>query len=292
LLAQAVAAVQQQTRPPREVILVIDGNEELQARAARELDGALVVANRHGRGLSGARRTGSETATSPILAFLDDDAIPEPQWLAEIVAGDQESNVLGVGGEIVPMWLSAAPGWLPPELYWVVGCTYAGMPVAGGRLRNPIGANMSMRADVLARAGSFDSSLGRVDQGTPVAGTAEETELSIRATRLHPGGYWAYRPQARVRHAVPPERTTVGYFVRRCRVEGTAKAILAGLTGADAGLSSERIYVRAVLPRAFVRELRSAVHGHSAGVARAGAIVGGLAITATSYLIQRGRARL
>jgi hypothetical protein len=99
-----------------------------------------------------------------------------------------------------------SPSWFPGEFGWVVGCTYAGMHVRDGRIRNPIGANMSVRADVLRRAGGFTSDLGRRKLGFSVSGRAriggnaescEETEFCIRTARLHPGGYWAYRPGAR-----------------------------------------------------------------------------------------------
>src|SRR5207244_97714 len=119
--------------------------------------------------------------------------------------------------------------------------------------------------------------LGRLEVGTTVSGTADETEFCIRAERLHPGGYWAYRPDARVRHVVSAQRGTWAYFVRRCRLEGAAKAVLTGLAGTREGLASERRYVRSVLPRAVVRELAAA------RVRRAGAIVAGLAITTWSY---------
>jgi len=99
-----------------------------------------------------------------------------------------------------------SPSWFPGEFGWVVGCTYAGMHVRDGRIRNPIGANMSVRADVLRRAGGFTSDLGRRKLGFSVSGRAriggnaescEETEFCIRTARLHPGGYWAYRPGTR-----------------------------------------------------------------------------------------------
>jgi glucosyl-dolichyl phosphate glucuronosyltransferase len=291
MLAQAVVSVRRQTLPAREIILVIDGNEALQHRAEAELPGTTVLANRHGPGLSGARQTGSELATSTILAFLDDDAIADPNWLEELVAPYDDPHALGVGGSVEPAWVANQPRWLPPEFYWVVGCTYAGLPSTGGRIRNPIGANMSMRAAVLARTGSFEPRLARTNRGTKMSGTAEETEFCIRAARLHPGGYWAYRPSARARHAVPAERTTGRYFVRRCRLEAAAKAILTGLAGPSEGLASERAYVRSALPRAVARELRQAARGHPIGLLRATVIVAGLAITALSYLEQRLRLR-
>jgi glycosyl transferase family 2 len=286
LLTQGIDAVRHQTLLAAEVILVVDDNEELLQRARRELSDVTVVPNRHSQGLSGARQTGADIARSPILAFLDDDAIPSPQWLAEMAAAYDHPEVLGAGGPVEPLWLAPPPAWLPPEYFWVIGCTYAGIPIENGRIRNPIGANMSMRAKILRRAGSFEPTLARTNRGKKLSGTAEETEFCIRATRMHPGGYWAYRAGARVLHAVPPERTTWRYFVRRCRLEAAAKAVLTGLTGTSAGLQSEKAYARSVLPRAVARELKRVSRGEVIGLARAGAIVAGLLITAASYVGQ------
>jgi hypothetical protein len=175
--------------------------------------------------------------------------------------------------------------WFPSEFDWVVGCTYAGMDARDGRIRNPIGANMSVRSDVLRRAGGFSAYLGRRKLGFSVSGKArvggkaescEETELCIRAAKMHPGGYFAYREGARVSHAVPAQRATWRYFVHRCLVEGAAKAALAVLAGSD-GLGTETRYVRVVLPRAVVRALADGAPR------RAGAIVAGFALTAFAY---------
>jgi glucosyl-dolichyl phosphate glucuronosyltransferase len=287
-LRAAVASVLAQTPAPLEAIVVIDGDEALEQGVRAGLHGARIMRSRHGRGLSGARQTGAEAARGSILAFLDDDAIAQEHWLERLVEAYRDPNVLGVGGSIEPAWEQGAPRWFPPEFNWVVGCTYAGMPTSTERVRNVIGANMSMRAAVLARAGAFDARLGRAAGSRTLSGSAEETELCIRATRAHPGHYWIYEPRARVVHAVPPQRRTWRYFVRRCAVEGTAKAVLAGIAGGDEGLRSERAYVRSVLPRALRRELRAAARGSSDALARAAAITAGLAITAAAYARSRG----
>ena len=286
-LRAAVASVLAQTPAPLEVIVVVDGDEALEERVRARLDGVQIVRNSHDRGLSGARQTGAEEARGSILAFLDDDAIAQEHWLARLVEAYSDPKVLGVGGSIEPAWERGAPRWFPPEFNWVVGCTYAGMPTSTARVRNVIGANMSMRAAVLARAGAFDARLGRAGGSRTLSGSAEETELCIRAARAHPGHYWIYEPRARVAHAVPPERGTWRYFVRRCVVEGTAKAVLSGIAGGDEGLRSERAYVRSVLPRALRRELRLAASGRGDGVARASAITAGLGITTAAYARSR-----
>jgi hypothetical protein len=282
-LASAVESLARQSLAPIETIIVIDGNSELEQRARSAFPDALVLLNAYDQGLSGGRRTGAEGASGAVLAFLDDDAIADPDWLEQLCGPFADPHVLGVGGLIDPLWERSAPGWFPAEFNWVVGCTYAGMPVERGRIRNPIGANMSVRADVLARTGTFDARLGRAPGGAVVSGAAEETEFSIRASRIHPMHYWIYEPKARVQHSVPPQRATWSYFVRRCVVEGSAKALLARFTGAADGLQSERNYAVAVLPRAVLRELAIGARGDVHGFARAGAIIAGLTITSVSY---------
>jgi glycosyltransferase involved in cell wall biosynthesis len=282
-LARAVASAQRQTLPAREVIVVIDGNADLKRRADEELTGAVVLTNAHAPGLSGGRQTGAEHATGTILAFLDDDAIADEDWLGQLLQAYEDPNVLGVGGLIDPLWREPPPRWFPAEFNWVVGCTYAGMAVETTRIRNPIGANMSVWASVLANAGAFDTRLGRTDGVKGLYGTAEETEFGIRTTASHPGRYWVYRAEARVRHVVPAERASWRYFLRRCLVEGRAKAVLAEVAGARDGLESERVYARSVLPRAVARGFGQALKGDVGGLARAGAIVTGLGVTTASY---------
>ncbi len=290
-LARAVESVRAQTPPPHEIIVVIDNNAALLERASREIAGTTVLANAGQPGLSGARMTGAEHASGAVIAFLDDDATADPGWLRALMEAYRDPAVLGAGGPVEPLWRVPPPPWFPGEFHWVVGCTYAGMDVRDGRIRNPIGANMSVRADVLRRAGGFTSHLGRRKLGFSVSGRAriggkaescEETEFCIRAARLHPGGYFAYRRDARVHHAVPALRTTWKYFVHRCLVEGAAKAALTGLAGSS-GLRAESRYVWRVLPSAVASALKSALRGQDGAAARAGAIVAGLALTAFAY---------
>jgi glycosyltransferase involved in cell wall biosynthesis len=289
-LIDAVASAGAQTLRPREIIVSIDGNELLYQRAAREITGATVVLNNRTPGLSGARMTGASYVTAPIIAFLDDDAVADANWLRELVSAYGDKRVLGAGGFIEPMWMSQRPLWFPGEFDWVVGCTYDGMRVRGNAVRNVLGANMSVRADVLRTAGGFATALGRRTKSlrsSAIADSCEETEFCIRAARLHPGGYWVYQPSARVRHKVPRERTTWRYFTRRCRMEGAAKAVLAGLTGSRDGLASERHYLTRVLSRAVLRELGNAACRQRGSLARAAAISAGVSITAWAYFRTR-----
>ena len=287
-LARAVKSALEQTLPPREVTVVVDNNPELLAHARERFDRVQVVANRHGPGLSGARNTGADVSSGSILAFLDDDGIASPQWLQEHMLGYFDAHVLGVGGDVAPIWRSDPPRWLPEELYWVIGCTYTGMPVEPAPIRNPIGANMSIRADVFAGVGGFRQELGRLDVGgKDITGTADETEFCIRASQRYPDGQWFYRPTASICHVVTPHRATWRHFVDRCRLEGGSKAVLVSLRGRRSGLASERRYVAHVLPLGALRELRAAARGEPYALKRAGAICAALGITTLTYLRAR-----
>lgn len=286
-LVAAVEAVKGQTRPAEEIIVVSDRNEELADRARQAFDGVIVAMNHHGPGLSGGRNTGHDLATSAVLAFLDDDAFPEPQWLQRLLEAYSDPLVLGVGGEVVPLWREGRPRWFPDEFNWVVGCSYTGMPEEPSVIRNPIGANLSMRREVFTESGGFEQALGRLDlgNGKVVTGTADETEFCIRAVRRAPeGGHWLYVPEARVHHVVGRSRGSWKYFAERCRLEGGSKAVLTTLTGSDKGLASERRYVRSVLPRAVLRDLRAGFRGDRVAFQRAGSIVAGLTLTVGAYV--------
>lgn len=287
-LSGAVESARRQTLKPREVILVVDNNDELLHRAATAFPDVVVVENTGIPGLGDARNAGVAVATGAILAFMDDDAIAADDWLEQLRPGYDDPTVLGVGGFIEPLWPDRAPRWFPTEFNWVVGCTYTGVPTHTTTVRNLIGANMSVRAEVVEAAGGFDGSLGRHERpGRAATGTAEETEFCIRASRVHPGRQWQYRPSARVAHVVSDQRTTWRFFTGRCRVEGASKADLVNISGSQSGLASERSYVLRTLPSGVLRELGAALRGKVDGAARAGAIVAGFWLTTMSYV--RGR---
>ncbi len=292
LLRRALDAVAAQSHPPVDVILVVDGNRELYDRVVGQAAASRVVMNRYGGGASGGRMTGADLTDAPVLVFLDDDAIPDPDWLAQLLRPYENRGVIGTGGRLDPMWETARPRWLPPEYDWIVGCSFDAEHTEPVRIRNPIAANMSIRADVFASVGGMTPELGRSDIGGRVSGTAEETELAIRARRQYPHGHWIHTPSARVRHHVSASRATWRYFQCRCRLEGRSKAVLTALTGTESGLSSERTYVRRTLPRALAREVGHGLGGDFDGWRRAGTIIAGLALTTSAYIVKRFALRL
>lgn len=280
-IGRALASIEAQTRPAREVIVVIDHNPALLDRACATFAGVRVMENQEVRGLSGAKNTGLRAATSPVIAFLDDDAVADPEFLAHVERHHARPGVLGVGGFLTPEWSGPAPRWFPPEFLWVVGCSYVGQPTRAAPVRNLFGGFMSLRRDVLERVGGFDTGLGRL--GTLPTG-GEETELCIRAAQALPGQVFMYEPLARASHRVPACRARWRYFCSRCYHEGVSKSRITSRVGAADGLSAERAYVRQVLPRGVVRGLWAAVQNRDLyGPVRSANIVAGLLATAAGY---------
>jgi GT2 family glycosyltransferase len=277
----AVDSIRQQSRPSFETVLVVDHNPDLFARLAAALPDVTVVENREGPGLSGARNTGVAQTGGDVVAFLDDDAVAEADWLKFFADSYADPAVAGVGSLVLPKWETRRPSWFPKEFDWVVGCSYVGMPYARAPVRNLMGSAASFRREVFDRLGGFRSGLGRTAGRRPLG--CEETEFCIRLQQDAPGSVLLFDNRAVAWHLVPAARGRFSYFRSRCLAEGLSKAMVTASVGASDGLSAERRYTTRTLPRGMARGVLDAVRGDLSGLARAGAIVTGLGATAAGY---------
>jgi glycosyltransferase involved in cell wall biosynthesis len=278
---RAVISVQAQKPAPKEIILVVDHNPELLARLAEELPGVRVVPNTSERGSSGARNTGVALATGKIVAFLDDDAVAQPGWLAALTAHYADPDVMGVGGRTTPEWATKRPRWWPSEFDWVIGCAYTGRKP--GIVRNLHGGNDSFRRDVFANGG-FPPQIARsAHDRRPLSG--EATEFCIRASKVWPRRVFVYDDRAVITHRIPEARERFSYFISRCFSEGLSKALVTTSVGLRAGLKTEGRYTAVTLPVGVLRGLRRAARGDWAALLPAGAIIAGLMSTALGYAL-------
>lgn len=275
-LRQSVTSLDVQTRPPDEVVIVVDHNSRLEDFAREEFRSATVRRNVYEPGLSGARNSGTRHARGEVIAFLDDDAWASPTWLEALLRAFDDPRTIGAGGNAAAAWLGVRPKWFPEEFLWVLGCSYRGLPAGVAPIRNPLGSNMAFRRVAFEKVGGFRSDLGRV--GSVPLG-AEETEFSIRVQSAFPESRVMYVPEAVVYHAVPPQRATVSYFIRRCYGEGLSKAHLRRLAGSTRALAAERGYLTTTIPSALTRTLACGE------MKQASALIAGVAVTGIGFLV-------
>jgi len=149
-LDECLGRLEALTYPDYEVIVVNDGSSEACAAIARA-HGATLIETEH-RGLGHARNKGIEAARGEIVAFLDDDAYPDSDWLHYVAALLRANGHAGVGGPNIP----------PEDDGFVAECVAAapGGPihvlVSDREAEHVPGCNMAFRKDVLEEVGGFD----------------------------------------------------------------------------------------------------------------------------------------
>lgn len=213
-----------------EVIVVDDGSTDDTSAAARR-HGVTVLRHKVNRGLSAARNTGIRAATAPIVAFLDDDCDPEPEWARELVDAYEE-GVIGVGGPVIPvapegfmlgflqrnnplapleMNLARSQGLLYRLYLYVLRQWAPEEPHDKRDVYMLVGANMSFRRAVITEVG-FDE---RFRFG------ADDLDVAMQMRRRFPAGRLVVTPSALVRHHFKPSlRDTL----RRSRSYGRGSA--------------------------------------------------------------------
>jgi glycosyltransferase involved in cell wall biosynthesis len=187
-------------------------------------------------GLSVARNTGANTAQSPILAYLDDDAIASPQWLAALYQAYERHDRLAIaGGRVTLLWPphTHPPAWLSQNLTGSLGAYDLGDQIIyiNQPGMTPRGVNYSIQKAFLDNMGGFNPHLGRV--GTNLL---SNEELYMTELALMQGWQVAYLPDALVAHQVAPERLTPAWFLSRSWWQGISECYreqLADRVGAE-----------------------------------------------------------
>ena len=279
LTIAAVNSVLAQTVRPREIILPIDHNRELFERLrdhwAAKADPSdppiMVVESKYDGHLGASATTAAEMASGRFIAFLDDDAEADPDWLHNILAPLEDPSVIAVGGAPLPVYSRPRPSWFPSEFDWVFGCAYTGLPTRAAPILHLIGTTMAVRRSDLLAIGGIHSN----DHG--------DMELSHGLARHAPGSRLIYEPAAVVRHFVHQDRLTWAYFWRRCFFVNRSKAAAMRHMGMARNLRAERSFARRALTNGVRRNLRAVFRGDGGGFLRAFAICAGLGLAGAGY---------
>jgi GT2 family glycosyltransferase len=177
-------------------------------------------------------------ARGDVLALTDDDVLVADDWIANIRRLFDDSSVALVGGRVDPNWQRAAPAWLRVEeegRYGTMSSPLALLHYGEAQnlgQRTAVGANMAIRRAVFESLGGFAPNLGK-RRGTLLGG--EDHDLCQRAVTA--GYHCEYRPELRVQHWVPAERTRLRYFLRWFFWSGITHAVIERTTDATARTS-------------------------------------------------------
>ncbi len=225
--------------PNFEVIIVDDGSTDGTAAIARQYGFRLI--STENRGLSNARNTGMEMATGEIIAYIDDDAYPDPHWLDYLAATFLSTAHAGVGG----------PNIAPPGNGDIADCVAnaPGGPVhvllSDDEAEHIPGCNMAFRKACLKAIGGFDPQY-RVagddvdvcwrlrERGwtlgfSPAAMVWHHRRNSIRAYWKQQIGYG--KAEALLEQKWPEKYNGAGHIIWAGRIYGKGLACLFGRVG-------------------------------------------------------------
>jgi glycosyltransferase involved in cell wall biosynthesis len=211
------------TVQPYEVIVVDQSKNDLTHTALLEFiqSGQIIYLKDEGSGASRSRNIGWRKASGEIIAFTDDDAQVDMQWLESIQRTFAQPNLnIGVlGGKIIPSYEQKNANWsIPKKWEYLLPAYDQGDQLSLYQAENlPAGVNYSVYRSVLEKFSGFDENLGpNVDRGIQIYG--EDAEFALR---LQQSGFEIiYNPNCVVYHPVPLSRQTQNFLEKRLISEG------------------------------------------------------------------------
>lgn len=264
-LVEAVDSLLNQTHREIEIIVVVDGNQELYAKIVE-------VYNAHGNikilltgeslGAFGAGNVGIKVAQGDVVALLDDDAVADREWIENLVDTYRKLNAIAVGGKILPLWLTKKPDYFPEELGWLVGMTQEGFAEDKiAEVRNTWGSNMSFKREVFDKIGLLNEKLGFAKGKTSYMQGAE-AEFALRMKNKLGSGI-IYNPEAIVYHKIPSSRTKPGILLKRAYYQGYSKALMKRHSALPDTLATEKSYLIDLFFKYIPRRIKGIVTPNS-----------------------------
>lgn len=204
-VAATLESLAKQVLPPDTAMRVIVADNDDTPSAREVVAAAAVGLDLHyvhapSRNISIARNACLDAAVAPLIAFLDDDEIAPPGWLAALIDGLATSAAPIVLGPVRAGYGPGLPGWVAAaDLHSTVPAVRA-----DGAIDTGYSCNVLFRADILDNA-RFDVALGRTG--------GEDDVFFSRLYRM--GHRIGFAPDAVLIEPVPPARATLRWLMRR-----------------------------------------------------------------------------
>ena len=166
-------------------------------------------------GLSGARNACIELTDTPIIHFIDDDAVVHFDFVENTIkCFNENKNLVVVGGKVIADWsMIKKPEWLSNNMLGFLSMLDFWNDIKKRESEGfwLVGANIAFRKNIFNEIGHFDEGLGRKGNSNTLMGQ-EENEIISRI----PSKYEViYHPSIKVNHIVPPEKATQTWFLKR-----------------------------------------------------------------------------
>ena len=186
----AIQALLRQTRPPDEILIIDDGSTDRTLEIASRHPVRVI---RHGsnKGLAAARNTAFLHARCGLVAALDADVAPSPDWLERLLEAFADPRVAGSGGRLIEKHTdTAADEWRALQLSQDLGETR--IEIVWPSHKRLGGFGTIFRKEAVRQAGGYDESLST---------NYEDVDMSERLLRA--------------RHKLIFEPRAVAYHLRR-----------------------------------------------------------------------------
>jgi glycosyltransferase involved in cell wall biosynthesis len=164
------------------------------------------------QGASYARNTGARHAKSPLLCFMDDDALADPDYLERIVRFfETHPDAGGLGGRIIPRYIPSEPVWMSHYVSSLVGqFHYSPEATVFKPGKYPLESNMIIRKADFDRINGFNTALPGVKGELRIGGEGKDFFFRLQAL----GHQVYYDPAIRVQHVVETVKLTREYMYR------------------------------------------------------------------------------
>lgn len=206
-LRQTIESLQKLHYPDYEVMVVDDGSTDGTPDILRDFPEIRVI-RQDNRGLSAARNRGAQEASGEILAYTDDDCMPDEDWLYQLVGTFLRGGYAMVGG----------PN-LPPPARTRIEAAVAAAPGAPAHVlltdqeaEHVPGCNMAVTRQAFLQVGGFNPVYRKAGDDVDFCWRILEQGLTI-----------GFNPSAVVWHY---RRSTIADYFKQQRGYGEAEAIL------------------------------------------------------------------